>query len=197
LRARCRAGPSLKIDVARALRRIKPETWAGALKPRPIDALAFVDSAPPFGPPLLLDTCVYLDTLEGRLPETAKALIKTRPVRHVTIVLGELSHFFGRLPNVPENRGVLVSLTKAIGLIEERHVTRPSDGASLEAGILCGLVFRLGGFQRGQEVAALNDATIYTHALESGQTVLTRNRNDFDRMNQIMPAGRVLFYSAN
>jgi predicted nucleic acid-binding protein len=156
-----------------------------------------VDTAPPFGPPLLLDTCVYFDTLEGRLPEAAKALIRTRPVRHVTIVLGELAHFFGRLPHVPQNRGVFESLAKAIGLIEDRHVSRPSEGASLEAGILCGLVFRLGGFQRGQEVAALNDATIYTHALENGQTVLTRNRNDFDRMNQIMPAGRVLFYAAN
>ncbi len=140
---------------------------------------------------------MYFDTLEGRLPEAAKALIRTRPVRHVTIVLGELAHFFGRLPHVPQNRGVFESLATAIGLIEDRHVSRPSEGASLEAGILCGLVFRLGGFQRGQEVAALNDATIYTHALENGQTVLTRNRNDFDRMNQIMPAGRVLFYAAS
>jgi len=55
-------------------------------------------------------------------------------------------------------------------------------------------VFRLGGFQRGQEVAAMNDATIYLHALKRGYTVLTRNIRDFDLMNQILPAGRVLFY---
>jgi predicted nucleic acid-binding protein len=69
-----------------------------------------------------------------------------------------------------------------------------SAGVLLEAGILSGLVFRLGGFQPGREVAALNDATIYLHALEHGYTVLTRNIRDFDFMNQIVPPGRVLFY---
>jgi predicted nucleic acid-binding protein len=69
-----------------------------------------------------------------------------------------------------------------------------SAGVILEAGILFGPVFRLGGFLPGQEVAALNDATIYLHALEHGYTVLTRNIRDFDFMNQIVPPGRVLFY---
>jgi hypothetical protein len=64
----------------------------------------------------------------------------------------------------------------------------------LEAGILSGLIFRLGGFQPGREVAALNDATIYLLALEHGYTVLTRDIRDFDFMNQIVPPGRVLFY---
>jgi len=64
----------------------------------------------------------------------------------------------------------------------------------LEAGILSGLVFRLGGFQPGQEVAALVDATLYVHAQQHGYTVLTRNIRDFDLMNQIVPRGRVLFY---
>jgi predicted nucleic acid-binding protein len=50
----------------------------------------------------------------------------------------------------------------------------------LEGDLLSGLVFRLGGFQPGLEVAALNDATIYLHALERGYTVLTRNIRDFD-----------------
>ena len=50
------------------------------------------------------------------------------------------------------------------------------------------------GFQPGQEVAALNNATIYLHALERGYVVLTRNLRDFDIMNQIVPSGRVLFY---
>ena len=67
-------------------------------------------------------------------------------------------------------------------------------GVLVEAGILSGFVFRLGGFQPGQEVAALNYATIYLHALERGYTVLTRNIRDFDFMGQIVPSGRVLFY---
>lgn len=184
----------MRISLARSLRRIKPEKWTGALPPRHAGQLPFVDGADLAGPPLLFDTCVYLDTLEGRLPNAAKALIRTRPIRHISIVLGELSHFFGRLAPTPENRAVLASLTQVIDRIDAHHVTAPSAGVHLEAGILCGLVFRLGGFQAGQEIAALNDAKIYLHALEHGQTVLTRNRNDFDRMNQIVPDGRVLFY---
>lgn len=72
-----------------------------------------------------------------------------------------------------------------------------SAGVVLEAGIVSGLVFRLGGFQLGQEVAALNDATIYLHALDRGYTAVTRNICDFDFMNQIIPSGRVLFYRPN
>ncbi|HJS87362.1 MAG TPA: hypothetical protein VJ779_18055 [Acetobacteraceae bacterium] len=56
------------------------------------------------------------------------------------------------------------------------------------------MAFRLGGFQSGQKIAALNDATIYLHALERGYTVLTRNTRDFDLMNQIIPSGRILFH---
>lgn len=185
----------MRIDLARSLRRIKPERWSAPLRPRDVSELEFVEGAPPLGPPLLLDSCVYLDVLKGRLPAAAKALLRTRAVRHVSVVLGELTHFFGRLSPSPQNQLVLARLAQAITFIEARHVGEPSAGVSLEAGILCGLVFRLGGFQADQEVAALNDATLYLHALEQGQTVLTRNRNDFDRMNQIMPAGRVLFYA--
>ena len=64
----------------------------------------------------------------------------------------------------------------------------------IEAGILAGLVYRLCGLQPGQEIAALNDAILYLHAMANGQTVLTRNIRDFDAMNQILPDGRVLFY---
>ena len=132
--------------------------------------------------------------MEGRLPVEAKELMKSRPVRHVSVVLGELTHFFGRLSPSPANAAALVRLQSAIEFIDPRQLNEPTAGVSLEAGILCGLMFRLGGFQAGQEVAALNDATIYLHALEQGLTVLTRNHNDFDRMNQIVPGGKVLFY---
>jgi hypothetical protein len=186
----------LKIDLARSLRRTKPQKWGGTLKPRGADELHFVDDAQPLGPPLLLDTCGCLDALEARLPSAAKALITTRPVRHVPVVLGELTRLFGRLSRVAGNDQVLARLTKAIDLIEPRHVGRPSVGASLQAGIVCGLIFRLGGFQAGQQVTALNAATICLHALEHGLTIPKQDRNDFDRMNRILLYGRVAFHVA-
>ena len=158
--------------------------------------LDFVEVASSVGPPLLLDTCVYIDGLEGSLPPEVESLLRARTLMHLSVVLGELSHNFGRLdPRHPRTRAHLDELA---GMIAEIPLHRLDDainaGVILEAGILSGLVMRLGGFQPGQEVAALNDATIYLHALEHGYTVLTRNIRDFDFMNQIVPPGRVLFY---
>ena len=69
-----------------------------------------------------------------------------------------------------------------------------SDGVVLEAGTLSGLVYRLRGFQPRQETVALVDAVPYLQALEKGCVVLTGNLRDFDFMQQILPAGWVLFY---
>lgn len=98
-------------------------------------------------------------------------------------------------PRRPNTREHLDNLAGVIGDIPRHRLEDAiSAGILLEAGILSGLVFRLGGFQPGQEAAALNDATIYPHAPERGYTVLTRNIRDFDLMNQITPSGRVVFY---
>jgi predicted nucleic acid-binding protein len=188
----------LRADLTRSLRRIKLQRFSGALQRRYDADLGFVDAAPSLGPPLLLDTCVYIDGLEGNLPPRVETLLRARTLMHLSIVLGELSHKFGRLdPGHPHTREHLDELA---GMIEDIPRHRLDDAVSagvlLEAGILSGLVFRLGGFQPGQEVAALNDATIYLHALECGYTVLTRNIRDFDFMSQIVPPGRVLFYRA-
>jgi predicted nucleic acid-binding protein len=78
--------------------------------------------------------------------------------------------------------------------IPAHRLQTPSGTTVMEAGILAGLLFRLGGFPAGQEVTALNDATLYLHALANGQAILTRNLRDFDVLNQVLPEGEVLFY---
>ena len=186
----------MRVDLARSRRRIKPERFRGSLPRRDDSDLDFVDDAVSSGPPLLLDTCVYIDALEGSLPPAAELLLRTRTLMHLSVVLGELSHNFGRLdPLHPQTQDHLDELARMIGDIPGHRVDDAVNaGVLLEAGILSGLVFRLGGFQSGQEVAALNDATIYLHALERGYAVLTRNIRDFDFMNQIVPPGRMLLY---
>ena len=194
-RGGCRRERFLRVDLARALRRIKPERFAGALARRDEIDLDFAVDAPLIGPPLLLDTCVYVDALERSLPAKVQTLSRRRTLSHVSVVLGELSHNFGRLdPRHPRTEEHLVELAGVIERIPLHRLDAASHGVAMEAGILAGLVFRLGGFQPGQEVAALNDAVIYLHALERGCVVLTRNIRDFDFMNQILPSGRVLFY---
>ncbi len=185
----------MRADLARSLRRLRPQSFTGTLTRRPDSALMFADDAPLVGPRLLLDTSVYIDELDGELPAAVETLFRTRTVRHVSVALGELSHSFGRLnPVHPDTRTILAELAGTIEDIPRHRLEDGSAGVLLEAGILSGLVFRLGGFQPGQEVAALNDATIYLHALERGYAALTRNIRDFDLMNQILPEGRVVFY---
>jgi predicted nucleic acid-binding protein len=188
----------LQADLARSLRRIKPERRTRSLSRRDDGDLDFAETAALIGPPLLLDTCVYVDDLEGSLPPQVETLLRARTLMHLSVVLAELSHNFGRLD--PRHANTRRNLAELAAMIEEIPRRRLEDaisaGTVLEAGIVSGLVFRLGGFQPGQEVAALNDATIYLHALERGYTVLTRNIRDFDFMNQIVPTGRVLFYRA-
>lgn len=188
----------MQADLARSLRRIKPQHLRRPLSQRPDGDLDFADAAAAAGPPLLLDTCVYVDGLEGSLPTRVEALLRTRTLMHLSVVLGELSHNFGRLdPKHPGTRRHLAELAGVIGEIPPHRLEdATSAGILLEAGIVSGLVFRLSGFQPGQEVAALNDTTIYLYALERGYTLLTRNLRDFDFINQIVPSGRVLFYRA-
>jgi hypothetical protein len=63
----------LQTDLARSLRRIQPERFRGSLPRRDDAELDFADAAPLIGPPLLLDTCVYVDALDrlGRHPNRA------------------------------------------------------------------------------------------------------------------------------
>lgn len=61
--------------------------------------------------------------------------------------------------------------------------------------MLAGLAFRLGGYPTGQERKLPNDALVFLQALENGQIVLTGNIGDFDILNQLVPEGRILFYS--
>lgn len=185
----------MESELRGALRRLKPNRQLTPLLRRPDTHLPFVDNIVPLQP-LLLDTTVYVDALEGTLPPLVTGLLSTRTLIHHTGILAELCHLFGRLnPAHPGTAAALRELTATIADIPPHRLeSTTSPAVMMEAGILNGLVFRLGGFGPGQEVAALNDATLYLHALDRGYVVLTRNIRDFDYMNQIVPTGRMLFY---
>lgn len=182
-------------DLRRSLRRIKPHRFTQPLRRRHKGALPYVADPPVSGRELLLDTCVYIDVLQGRTPVEVDALLQLRTLNHLSVCVAQLAHAFGRLdPRHPGTAAVLRELTRTIADIPPHRLAAASAGEVIEAGILAGLVFRLGGFRAGQQVAALNDATLYLHAVAHGQVVLTRNVRDFDLMHQILPEGRVLFY---
>jgi predicted nucleic acid-binding protein len=185
----------LTFDLRRSLRRIKPHKFTQPLGRRRKEALPFVAVPPQPGRELLLDTCVYIDVLQGQTPTEVDALLQLRTLNHLSVCVAELAHAFGRLnPRHASTATALRVLMRTIADIPPHRVTAPTANTVIEAGILAGLVFRLGGFALGQELAALNDATLYLHAAVQGQVVLTRNIHDFDLMNQVLPDGQVLFY---
>ena len=186
---------TLSFELARALRRIKPQRAADALRRRPVTDLALVDAAASAGPELLLDTCVYIDVLQGRTPQGVDDLLQARIVNHSTVCLAELTHLFGRLdPAHPGTKGVLREVRRTIEDMPDHRLSSPSAPAMGEAGMLAGLVARLSGGDPAGAPALLNDASLYVQALERGWIVLTRNLRDFDYLDQLLPAGRVLFY---
>lgn len=110
----------------------------------------------------MLDTCVYIDVLQGRSPQDVDRLIETRIVNHSTVCLAELTHLFGRLdPAHPGTKGVLRELSGVIADIPGHRLSAPSVSAAGEAGMLAGLVARLADVEVGRGPVLLNDARLY------------------------------------
>lgn len=185
----------MSFDLRRALRRLKPERFAKPIARRADEDLAFADQHLRPGPELLLDTVVYIDTLQDRAPPEVDALTALRICNHSAVCLSELTHAFGRLdPARRDTPAALAGMAQVVTAIPPHRLTEPSSSVWGVAGILSGLAFRLGDYQKGQERRLLNDALVYLQALELGLVVLTRNIADFDILNQLVPEGRVLFY---
>jgi predicted nucleic acid-binding protein len=182
-------------DLRRSLRRIKPHRFTRPIRRRSREELSFVQPSPGPGRELLLDTCVYIDVLQGNTPAEVDALLRLRTANHLAVCVAELTRGFGQLdPRRPGTEAITRTIAQVVEDIPPHRLEAANADVVIEAGILAGLVFRLCGLQPGQEVAALNDAIVYLHAMANGQTVLTRNTRDFDAMSQIVPEGRVLFY---
>lgn len=142
---------------------------------------------------MLLDTCVYLDVLQGRTPPQVDDLLRLRIVNHSTVALAELTHLFGRLdPAHAGTRSVLATIGEVIDDIPPHRLTAPGERAFGEAGMLAGVAARLGGRPAG--VATLNDALLFLQARETGCALLTGNVADFDIFDQVLPGSGVLFY---
>ena len=147
------------------------------------------------GPPLLLDTTVYIDTLQDRLPDEVAELLRVRQLNHSAVAVAELCHLFGRLdPAHPETEKTCLTVQTTIANIPVHRLQAPSVKALAEAGILSGVCARLQGLQRQEKQPLLNDAQLFLQALEQGCHLLTRNISDMDYLQQLLPNAQVLFY---
>lgn len=159
------------------------------------DQLPFVDSDVVGGQALLLDTCVYIDQMQGRSPEILDHLIGARVANHSTIAIQELMHTVGVLdPHEPRTLGVIREIGRMIEAMPAHRVYAPDPDVLGRAALLSGILCRLQGYAGDHKLRALHDCVLFLQAQRLGCVVLTANVADFDILLQLIPAGRALLY---
>lgn len=165
------------------------------LSRRDDDELPFLGDAAEAGPELLLDTCVYIDGLQGRTPDVVSELLHFRLSNHSTVAVQELMHTVGVLdPKHPGSRGAIRQIGVTINGMPSHRTFAPDPDVLGRAAHLSGILCRLQGYQKDARLRALQDCALFLQAQKLGLTVLTANVSDFDYLLQLIPAGRVLLY---
>lgn len=180
-----------------SLRRLKPEKHRKPLPYRNRSQLRFLpDLKVPF-PKFLLDTTVYIDALQGRLPDDAEVAMRAGSLWHSTVTEAELAAVAGLLdPAHPETAGAVAQVAASINLRPAHRILNPDRDAWREAGMLAGLLARLQGYDKNQRRKAFNDALIFLTAAKHGCAVLTRNISEFDLLMQLDARGQAIFYDS-
>jgi predicted nucleic acid-binding protein len=151
---------------------------------------------PPF-PKLLLDTTVYIDALQGRIPDNIEIALRTASLWHSSVTEAELAALAGLLdPAHPETASAIAKVAASIELRPAHRIITPDRDAWREAGILAGLLSRLQHYAKNERRKELNDALIFLTAAMNGCAVLTRNVSEFDLLMQLDPKGQAVFYDS-
>jgi predicted nucleic acid-binding protein len=181
-----------------SLRRLKPEKRRHALAYRDRSKLRFLSSLTAPFPKLLLDTTVYIDALQGRLPDHTEIALRTGSVWHSTVTEAELAALAGLLDPVhPDRANAINQIVVSIDRRPSHRILTPDRDIWRDAGILAGLLARLQGYGKNEQRKALNDALIFLTAAKSGCVVLTRNFPDFDLLMQLDARGHAVFYESS
>lgn len=182
-------------DFRRSLRRLKLSEHRASLHYRQRSELPFLAEVRS-AKKLLLDTTVYIDELQGKLPRDVEWTIRSASLWHSTVTECELSALCGLLN--PDHADTPHAIDQVLASIEQRpghRVVNPDREVWRDAGILAGLLARVQQYGKAEQRKSLNDALIFLSAVKAGLTVLTRNLSDFDLLLQLAPYGKVLFYA--
>ncbi len=182
-------------SIQRSLRRLKPEKHTKTLVARDRSSLPFLNELRRPLPKLLLDTTVYIDGLQGRLPQKVEVALRLTEVWHSTVTESELMAITGLLD--PSHPGTRQAVQQVVDSVERRpphRILNPDQEIWREAGILAGLLARLQHYKKTERRRVLNDTLIFLSATKHGCSVLTRNHTDFDLLLQLLPKGRAVFY---
>jgi predicted nucleic acid-binding protein len=159
--------------------------------------LRFLPSLKPPFPKLLLDTTVYIDALQARLPDYTEIVLRTASLWHSSVTEAELAAIAGLLdPTHPHTASAIAQVAASIELRPAHRILTPDRDTWREAGILAGLLARLQRYGMNERRKALNDALIFLTAARNGCVVLTRNVSDFDLLMQLDETGQAVFYDS-
>lgn len=159
------------------------------------EELPFLGGSAEAGQELLLDTCVYIDGMQGRAPDVIADLLELRIANHSTVAVQELMHTVGVLdPGHPGTAGAIRQIGLTIKAIRPHRLFSPDPDVLGKAALLAGMLCRLQGYQRDHRLRVLQDCVLFLQAQKLGFSVLTANVSDFDYLLQLVPAGRVLLY---
>jgi predicted nucleic acid-binding protein len=159
--------------------------------------LRFLSNLKPPLPKLLLDSTVYIDALQGRLPDDTEVTLRTGSLWHSSVTEAELAALAGLLdPMHPDTTSVIAQIAASIELRPAHRILTPDRDTWREAGILAGLLARLQRYGKNEQRKELNDALIFLTATKNGCVVLTRNVSDFDLLMQLDAKGQAVFYDS-
>jgi predicted nucleic acid-binding protein len=186
---------SSRSDFRRSLRRLKLSERRATLHHRQRSELPFVAEVRS-ATQLLLDTTVYIDELQGKLPRDVEWAIRSANLWHSSVTECELAALAGLLsPDHPETPHAINQVLASIERRPGHRIVNPDREVWRDAGVLAGLLARLQQYGKAEQRKSLNDALIFLSAAKTGLTVLTRNLSDFDLLLQLAPYGKVLFYT--
>lgn len=181
-------------DFDATLRWARPDRWK-KLSHRGASDLPYLDGPAQPGPALLLDTCVYIDQMQGRAPKALTELVELRTTNHSSVAIIELLHPVGRLdPTHPGTKNAVRRIRDAIRAMRSHRIFEPDTNVMARAAILAGILSRIRNYAAGDRMRALLDCILFLQAQKHGFTLVTRNVGDFDLLLQMLPAGRALFY---
>jgi hypothetical protein len=150
----------LGFNVDAAVRWPKHQRRGRPVRRRQDAELTWVDGVPAMGSPILLDSSVYIDTLQGRSTAALDALITSRTCNHSTVCLAELTHAYGRLsPEDTRTAAALKIIGQTMRDIPAHRLIAPDANHWGSAGMLAGALFRL-GVLRGRRRAQMSERRV-------------------------------------
>lgn len=185
------------MDIEKLLRRCRHALARAELPLRSDDELDFLADGDMVGEQIMLDTCGYIDQMQGRLPISVAQRVEARTTVHSPIVLGELSFLFGNLdPRDSRIEAALAAIQMMLSAIGEHRIIPLTHEDMMRGMILSGCLARLLNRQGASRRNVQNDSILAAHAARTGNLLVTRNIADFDRLSQLEPRLKVSFYRA-